>query len=295
MIGGVSFSSLITQLFMGLQIGMVYVLLAIGLSLIFGLMTVVNFAHGAFFMFGAYMGLFMLGLSGNFWVAMVFVPLATGLLGLGVERISIRPLYGRDLIYPLLLTFGLSFVMVESVRLIWGTIGQSFDTPSALVGPINLGFAMFPRYRLFVIVATAIIVFLLWLFLEKTNLGLIIRAGTRDSVMVRVLGIDVSKVWFLVFGIGTGLAGIAGILAAPMRGVHPDMGISMLIECFVVVVVGGMGSLYGAVIAGILIGEVVSITTLFYPMMGEVAIFIFMAIILLVRPSGLFGEAGLLE
>ncbi len=280
---------------MGLQIGMVYVLLAVGLSLIFGLMTVVNFAHGAFFMLGAYMGLFMLGLGGNFWMALVFVPLATGFLGLIVEKYTVRPLYGRDLIYPLLLTFGLQFVMVESARLIWGTTGRPFDTPPALMGPINLGFTLFPRYRIFVIVATILIVFFLWFFLEKTNLGMIIRAGTRDSLMVRVLGIDLSRVWFLVFGIGTGLAGIAGILAAPLRGVHPDMGIDMLIEAFVVVVVGGMGSIFGAVVAGILIGEIVSITTLFYPMMSQVVIFIFMAIILWARPSGLFGEAGLME
>lgn len=295
MIGGISYASLITQLFMGLQIGLVYVLLAIGLSLIFGLMTVVNFAHGSFFMFGAYMGLFMMGLTGNFWVSLVFVPLATGLLGLVVERFTVRPLYGRDLNDPLLLTFGLQFVMVESVRLIWGTTGFPFDTPSALTGPVNLGFALFPLYRIFVIVITALIIFLLWVFLEKTSLGLIIRGGTRDSLMVRVLGIDLSKVWFLVFGIGTGLAGIAGVLAAPMRGVHPDMGIDMLIQAFVVVVVGGMGSLKGAVIAGILIGVVVSFTTLFYPMMGEVVIFISMAVVLLIRPSGLFGEEGLLE
>lgn len=295
MIGGISFSSLITQLFMGLQIGMVYVLLAIGLSLIFGLMTVVNFAHGAFFMFGAYMGLFMIGLTGNFWLSLVFVPVATGLLGLVVERFTIRPLYGRDLIYPLLLTFGLSFVMIEGVRLIWGTGGSPFNTPSMLTGPVNLGFALFPKYRVFVIVVTALIVLGLWLFLEKTNLGLVIRAGTRDSIIVRVLGVDISRIWFIVFGIGTALAGIAGLLAAPMRGVHPDMGIGMLIECFVVVVVGGMGSILGAVVAGLLIGEVVSMVSMFYPMMGEVAIFIFMAIILLVRPSGLFGEAGLLE
>ncbi len=295
MIGGVSFSSLITQLFMGLQIGMVYVLLAIGLSLIFGLMTVVNFAHGAFFMFGAYMGLFMMGLTGNFWLSLVFVPVATGLLGLVVERFTIRPLYGRDLIYPLLLTFGLSFVMIEGVRLIWGTGGTPFNTPSMLTGPVNLGFALFPKYRVFVIVVTALIVLGLWLFLEKTNLGLVIRAGTRDSIIVRVLGVDISRIWFIVFGIGTALAGIAGLLAAPMRGVHPDMGIGMLIECFVVVVVGGMGSILGAVVAGLLIGEVVSMVSMFYPMMGEVAIFIFMAIVLLIRPSGLFGEVGLLE
>ncbi len=292
---GVSFTSFVTQLFIGLQIGMVYVLLAIGLSLIFGLMTVVNFAHGTFFMFGAYMGLFIMGLTGNFWISLLLVPLATGTLGLIVERVAIKRLYGRDLNYPLLLTFGLSFVMIESVRLIWGTSGSPFDTPSALVGPLNLGFAMFPKYRVFVILATAVIVLALWLFLEKTDLGLIIRAGTRDSLMVRALGIDISKIWFLVFGMGTGLAGIAGLLAAPMRGVHPDMGIGMLIDCFVVVVVGGMGSILGAVVAGILIGVVVSMVTLFYPMMGEVAIFIFMAIVLLIRPSGLFGEAGLLE
>jgi branched-chain amino acid transport system permease protein len=274
---------------------MVYVLLAIGLSLIFGLMTVVNFAHGAFFMFGAYMGLFMMGLTGNFWLSLVFVPVATGLLGLVVERFTIRPLYGRDLIYPLLLTFGLSFVMIEGVRLIWGTGGTPFNTPSMLTGPVNLGFALFPKYRVFVIVVTALIVLGLWLFLEKTNLGLVIRAGTRDSIIVRVLGVDISRIWFIVFGIGTALAGIAGLLAAPMRGVHPDMGIGMLIECFVVVVVGGMGSILGAVVAGLLIGEVVSMVSMFYPMMGEVAIFIFMAIVLLIRPSGLFGEAGLLE
>jgi branched-chain amino acid transport system permease protein len=295
MIGGISFSSLITQLFMGLQIGMVYVMLAIGLSLIFGLMTVVNFAHGAFFMFGAYMGLFMMGLTGNFWLSLVFVPVATGLLGLVVERFTIRPLYGRDLNYPLLLTFGLSFVMIEGVRLIWGTGGSPFNTPSMLTGPVNLGFALFPKYRVFVIVVTALIVLGLWLFLEKTNLGLVIRAGTRDSIIVRVLGVDISRVWFVVFGIGTALAGVAGLLAAPMRGVHPDMGIGMLIECFVVVVVGGMGSILGAVVAGLLIGEVVSMVSMFYPMMGEVAIFIFMAIVLLIRPSGLFGEVGLLE
>ena len=295
MIGGISYASLITQLFMGLQIGLMYVLLAIGLSLIFGLMTVVNFAHGSFFMFGAYMGLFMMGVTGNFWVSLVFVPLATGLLGLVVERFTVRPLYGRDLNDPLLLTFGLSFVMVESVRLIWGTTGLPFDTPSALMGPVNLGFALFPLYRIFVILITVLIIFLLWVFLEKTSLGLIIRGGTRDSLMVRVLGIDLSKIWFLVFGIGTGVAGIAGILAAPMRGVHPDMGVDMLIQAFVVVVVGGMGSLKGAVVAGILIGVVVSFTTLFYPMLGEVVIFISMAVVLLIRPSGLFGEEGLLE
>jgi branched-chain amino acid transport system permease protein len=241
------------------------------------------------------MGLFMMGLTGNFWLSLVFVPVATGLLGLVVERFTIRPLYGRDLIYPLLLTFGLSFVMIEGVRLIWGTGGSPFNTPSMLTGPVNLGFALFPKYRVFVIVVTALIVLGLWLFLEKTNLGLVIRAGTRDSIIVRVLGVDISRIWFIVFGIGTALAGIAGLLAAPMRGVHPDMGIGMLIECFVVVVVGGMGSILGAVVAGLLIGEVVSMVSMFYPMMGEVAIFIFMAIVLLIRPSGLFGEVGLLE
>jgi branched-chain amino acid transport system permease protein len=178
---------------------------------------------------------------------------------------------------------------------VWGKIGLTLDPPRALAGAVDLGFMTFPRYRLFVIVITVIVLVALWLFLERTNVGLIIRAGSRDPLMVRALGLDLGRVWLLVFGIGAGLAGLAGILSAPMRPVYPEMGITMVIESFVVVVVGGMGSLLGAVVAGILIGEVVSLTTFFAPKLSEIMVFVVMAVVLLVRPSGLFGEAGLME
>jgi branched-chain amino acid transport system permease protein len=263
--------------------------------LIFGLMTVVNFAHGSLYMLGAYFGFFLLGLTGNFWLSLVIAPVMVFVLGLVIERLLVRPLYGRSVDDPLLLTFGLSLVMVEGVRIVWGKIGLTLDPPRALAGAVDLGFMTFPRYRLFVIVITVIVLVALWLFLERTNVGLIIRAGSRDPLMVRALGLDLGRVWLLVFGIGAGLAGLAGILAAPMRPVYPEMGITMVIESFVVVVVGGMGSLLGAVVAGILIGEVVSLTTFFAPKLSEIMVFVVMAVVLLVRPSGLFGEAGLME
>jgi branched-chain amino acid transport system permease protein len=291
----VSTSALVAQVFTGLVLGGIVVLLAIGLSLIFGLMTVVNFAHGSLYMLGAYFGFFLLGLTRNFWLSLVIAPVMVFVLGLVIERLLVRPLYGRSVDDPLLLTFGLSLVVVEGVRIVWGKIGLTVDPPRTLAGAVDLGFMTFPRYRLFVIVITMIVLVALWLFLERTNVGLIIRAGSRDPLMVRALGLDLGRVWLLVFGIGAGLAGLAGILAAPMRPVYPEMGITMVIESFVVVVVGGMGSLLGAVVAGILIGEVVSLTTLFAPKLSEIMVFVVMAVVLLVRPSGLFGEAGLLE
>src|SRR5437899_5419410 len=288
-------SVLAAQVFTGLVLGMIFVLLAIGLSLIFGLMTVVNFAHGSFYMLGAYFGFVLLGLSGSFWVALAFAPLAVGVFGLLVERFLIRPLYGRNPDDPLLLTFGLSLVLVESARVIWGKIGLTLDPPAALAGAVNLGFTWFPTYRLFVIAVTAVVLVGLWLFLEKTNIGLVIRAGSRDPMMVRALGFDIGRIWFLVFGIGTGLAGLAGILAGPMRGAYAEMGVTIIIESFVVVVVGGMGSLLGAVISGLLIGQIVGLTTFFAPKLAEIIVLIFMALVLLFRPSGLLGEQGLME
>jgi len=288
-------SALGLQIFMGFTLGMIFVLLAVGLSLIFGMLTVVNFAHGAFYMWGAYAALLAVGYIGNFWVALVIVPIVIGGIGMLLERFAVRRLYGLNPDYPLLLTFGFSLVMIEIVRIIWGTADHPFSSPPALQEPINLGIFFFPSYWLFVIVVTIVVLLLLWILLKKTNIGLIIRAGTRDSLMVRVCGIDISKIWLLVFGMGTGIAGLAGILAAPMRGVYPEMGISMLVECFVVVVVGGMGSLVGAIYSGIILGIVVSFTTLIYPPMANIVIFLVMAVILLIRPSGLFGEKGLLE
>lgn len=289
-------SVIIMQVFTGLSLGMLYVLLALGLSIIFGLLTVVNFAHGAMYMWGAYVGVAVVALTGNFWLALVVTPLVMGAYGLIVERWLIRPLYGRDINYPLLLTFGLLFIMVEIVRIFWGTSDQPFSAPEILSMPVEMfGIFYFPSYRLFVIAITVVICILLWIFLEKTNLGLIIRAGTRDSLMVRALGIDMNRIWWLVFAIGSALAGIAGVLASPIRSVYPEMGHFMLIECFVVVVVGGMGSLKGAILSGIIIGQAIAITTLFYPQFADIVIFLVMAVVLLIRPSGLFGRAGLME
>ncbi|MCX7316301.1 MAG: branched-chain amino acid ABC transporter permease [Hyphomicrobiales bacterium] len=283
------------QLFAGVALGAVYVLLAIGLSLIFGMLTVVNFAHGAFYMLGAYVGLWLMAHGGNFWLCLVLVPLVVGGIGLAVERVLIRPLYGRGIDYPLLLTFGLSYIIVELVRITFGKAGFPFDTPEVLQGAVDIGVGYFPLYRLFVIGATAVILFGLWLFLERTSFGLIIRAGARDPLIVRVLGVNVSRVWLIVFGMGTAIAAFAGLLAAPLQGVIPEMGGTILAEAFVVTVVGGMGSLLGAVLAGILVGVVVSMTSLFAPEMAKVAIFALMALVLLIRPQGFFGRAGLMS
>jgi branched-chain amino acid transport system permease protein len=292
---GLSFNLIAVQLFAGLALGAIYVLFAIGLSLIFGMLTVVNFAHGAFFMVGAYVGLFVLMLGGNFWLCLVVVPLVVGGIGLIVERFLVRPLYGRGIDYPLLLTFGLSYIMVELIRIAFGKTGYPFDTPELLQGAVNIGIGYFPLYRLFVFGAAAIVLLALWLFLEKTSFGLIVRAGARDPQIVGVLGVDVSRVWLVVFGIGTAISGLAGVLAAPLQGVIPEMGSTILAEAFVVTVVGGMGSIGGAVIAGLLVGVVVSMTSLFAPEMAKVSIFALMAIVLLIRPQGFFGRAGLMS
>ena len=291
----ITLAALAAQLFTGLILGGILVLLAIGLSLIFGLMTVVNFAHGSLYMLGAYVGFFVLGYTKSFWAALVIAPLVVGAFGLVIERLLIRPLYGRGPDDPLLLTFGLSLVLVEAVKLVAGKLGLTLDPPAALAGAVDLGFMKFPAYRIFVLLVTVVVLVALWLFLEKTNVGLVVRAGSRDALMVRALGIDLGRVWFLVFGLGIAMAGLAGILAGPLRGVYAEMGIEIIIEAFVVVVVGGMGSLPGAIVAGLLIGEVISLTTFFAPKLAEIVVFIVMAVVLLARPSGLFGEAGLAE
>jgi branched-chain amino acid transport system permease protein len=288
-------AALAAQLFTGLVLGGILVLLAIGLSLIFGLMTVVNFAHGSLYMLGAYVGFFVLGYTKSFWAALVIAPLVVGVFGLLIERVLIRPLYGRGPDDPLLLTFGLSLVLVEAVKLVAGKLGLTLDPPKALAGALDLGFMKFPAYRIFVVLVTIVVLGALWLFLEKTSIGLIVRAGSRDALMVRALGIDLGRVWFYVFGLGIAMAGLAGILAGPLRGVYAEMGIEIIIEAFVVVVVGGMGSLPGAIVAGLLIGECISLTTFFAPKLAEIVVFMVMAVVLLARPSGLFGEAGLAE
>ena len=290
--GDITLQLLLLQLTTGIALGAVYALLALGLSLIFGMMNVVNFAHGAFYMVGAFMGVYFLELTGNFWLSLVLTPLTVGAVGLVVERFLVRPLYGRGIDYPLLLTFGLSYVMIEAMRTLFGIEGVPTSVPAGLRGAVNLGFGMFPLYRLFLIGATAVVILALYLFIEKSRYGLIIRAGSRDPEIVRVLGIDVARIWLLVFGLGTAIAGLSGVLAAPTRAVNPEMGISVLAESFVVTVVGGMGSLPGAVVAGLLVGIVFSLTSLFAPALADMSIFLLMAVVLLIRPQGLFGKTG---
>lgn len=280
------------QAFAGLALGAVYVLLALGLSLIFGMLGVVNFAHGALFALGAYVGVFLLGLGWNFWAALVAVPVAVGAVGLLVERFLVRRLYGRPVDDPLLLTFGLAYVVVEAIRILFGKQPEPVETPELLAGAVDIGVGYFPLYRVFLIGVAAAVVLGLWLLLERTRWGLILRAGARDPTILRVLGVDVGRVWLLVFGLGAGLAGLAGWLAAPLQGAAPEMGVPVLAEAFVVTVVGGMGSLLGAVVAGLLVGVTYSMTALVAPEMAKVSIFALMAVVLLLRPQGLFGRPG---
>ncbi len=288
----ITLSLVLLQIVTGIALGAIYALLAVGLSLIFGMLNVVNFAHGAFFMVGAFLGVYFQAATGSFVVSMVITPLVVGTVGLLTERFLVRPLYGRGIDYPLLLTFGLSYVLVEAMRVLFGIEGVPSSTPAALRGAVNIGIGHFPIYRLFLIGATALVVLALWLFIEKTRFGLIIRAGSQDPEIVRVLGIDVARVWLIVFAIGTAIAGLSGVLAAPTRAVNPEMGIAVLGESFVVTVVGGLGSLTGAVVAGLLVGIVFSLTSLFAPDLAELSIFVLMALVLLVRPQGLFGKPG---
>jgi branched-chain amino acid transport system permease protein len=286
----ISINVLLLQIFIGLSLGVIYVLMASGLSLIFGMMRIVNFAHGAFYMLGAYCLTYVSALWGHFWVALILAPIAVGLLGMIVELGTLRPLYGTDEINPLLLTLGVNYVLVEIVRITFGLGGLPTQIPKGFQGMINIGFMMFPKYRAFIILVGAIVVLLIWLFIHKTNIGMVIRAGTKDSEMVQILGINIRWVWSLVFGIGIGLAALAGALYAPISGTMPEMGEFLVIEAFVVVVIGGMGSFVGSIVAGILVGEAIAISTLFYGQAAHASIFTLMVIVLLTTKAGLFGE-----
>lgn len=280
------------QLLSGAVLGAILVMTALGFTIIFGMLGVVNFAHGALFMIGAYVGVAIAERTGSFWWALLVAPIAVGVIGLLIERVLIRPLYNRPADDSILLTFGLGYMLVEGVRIIFGNDGVPFSMPSALVGVVNVGIGYFPIYRLFVIASVILILVLLWAGLEKTKFGLIVRAGSRDPQIMRVLGVDMRKLWFVVFGIGIGLTALGGVLAAPMRNVNPEMGALVLAEAFVVTVIGGLGSILGAVIAGMLVGVVVSLVSLFAPEMATISMFALMALVLLFRPQGLFGKAA---
>lgn len=281
---------IVMQLFSGLALGAILIVAALGLSIIFGMLGIVNFAHGALFMVGAYAGLWVASLTDSFWWGLLIAPILIGLFGMIIEFALMRPLYGRSIDDPLLLTFGLSYMLVEAVRIIFGSDGIPFPTPPQLVGVVNIGIGFFPIYRIFVVGLVAVVLLLLWIGLERTRFGLIVRAGARDPTIMRVLGIDIGKVWLAVFGLGAGLAALGGVLAGPMRSVNPEMGSQVLAEAFVVVVIGGLGSLLGSVVAGLLMGVAISITALFAPEMTTIVMFALMAIVLLIRPQGLFGK-----
>ena len=268
---------------------MLYALMGLGLSLITGVLNIPNFAHGALFAVGAYLLVTTVNAIGNFWLALVVAPVGVALLGLAIEYAGIRRLYAAGHDYQLLFTFGLALILSESIILIWGPVGYSHLPPQILRGGLDLGFTMYPKYRIFVMVAAGLLVLLTWLFLEKTRYGAIMRAGIENKEMVSLLGIDIHRLFTVAFALGAYLAGIAGALTAPIRGLNPGMGVDMLGIAFVVVALGGLGNLLGAIAAGLLIGVAQSIVATYWTEASAVVIYAVMVAVLLVRPQGLFG------
>lgn len=291
----VSLDLLLAQIFNGLVLGMIYVLIALGLTIIFGIMGIINFAHGEFLLVGVYVALTASMLTGSYWVGLIAAPLVVALLGAAVERFTLRPIYDRDVLLQLLLTFGLAEIIREVVQIVWGRTGRSFPTPAWGAGRIDLVLFQYPLYRLFVIFVSALIVVGVYLYLTQTDIGLIIRAAIADRQMVNSLGIDVTNMYVLVFALGAAIAGLAGALIGPLRNARPLLGFELIIPAFVVVVVGGLGSIRGTILAGLLIGQAVGLAGLFYPPGSEVIIYILMAVVLLIRPRGLFGREVELE
>ncbi len=279
---------ILSQVASGLVLGGLYVLIAIGLSIIFGLLGIVNFAHGVFFTLGAYLALTLYQTFG--WPAVILAPVIVGLIGVVVERVLIRRLYDKEPLLSLIITFALALMVEASVRLIWGGIGQPFSPPPFLSGFIIWGPILFTKYRLAVLITTAAVLIGLWAFLTYTKFGRILRAGSRDPEMVGLLGINLPRVFMWVFGLGCGISGIAGVLAAPLWTVTPAMATNAIMPAFVVVAIGGLGSFAGAVIAGLLVGIVIALTIQFKPEASGAVMYLFMALMLLLRPRGLLGE-----
>ena len=287
-----SWEIILMQVIMGLALGAIYVLLASGLSIIFGLLDDLNFAHGTFYMLGAYAMFTAISLCGNFWVGLVAAVVIVSLIGGLFEITLLKRLYGTDQIYPLLLCFGLGIFIPDIIKMAFGLIGKVVDYPAMLQGATFVGNLILPKYRIFLVVLMALVLLALYVFMKKTSIGMIIRAATRDRLMVNCLGINVSRVWTVGFMLGIGLAALAGAVAAPMVQTIPNMGDEMTVEAFVVVVIGGLGSLGGAALGGLILGQVVSFVSLLAPDWSNVSIFLTMALILVLRPRGLFGEEG---
>jgi branched-chain amino acid transport system permease protein len=285
----VSAAIILEQVANGLLVGSYYITLALGLSLIFGIGGVINLAHGAFYALGAYFAIEAqrhLGYGG----ALVVSPLLVALLAMAVETAFLRRLYRGDPLLGLLFTFGLAMVGEQAIRIVWGATGFPFNIPPALGGFVTAGDFVYSRYRLFALAVTALVILALWLILEKTRYGMIVRAGTRDPEMVRASGISLRPVLTGVFGAGVGLAGLAGVLSAPLAGIHPAMGTDIGTAAFVVVVIGGLGSFWGPIVGGLLVGVIRSLTVLFWPPAAEASMYALMALVLLLRPRGLLGE-----
>jgi len=279
------------QLFNGLVNGAFYALLSLGLAIIFGVMRVVNFAHGAFYMLGAFAAYLLLQQAGiPFWPALLIAPLAVGLGGAVCERLLLRRLYALDPLYSFLLTFGLTIFIQDAMRLRFGIQGQPYPLPGELASSVSLGLVSYPAYRLFVIAFSLAVCVAVWYVIERTRLGMVVRAATERTELTRALGIDVDRWITGVFAFGIALAALAGVLAAPMRNVSPLMGSELIILTFAVVVIGGLGSIAGAVAAGFLAGLLASVGAIFDPAIENVIVFALMAVILLVRPAGLFGS-----
>jgi len=287
-------SLLLSQLFNGINLGLLYVLMATGLTIIMGTMGVVNFSHGILFTFGAYFA-YSIAAKFGFWAALLLAPVLVGVIGMVVEMGLVQRVYGKDPLYSLLLTFGLAMSLEEVVRIGWGTTGLPFSPPDFLNSFVDLKIMFYPLYRLAVFGVILLLIAALWFFLERTTMGKIVRAGIQDSVMVGILGVNTKALFTLVFGLGAFLAGLAGVLSAPMSGIMPTMGDNVVMPSFIVIILGGVGSFYGSVVGGLLLGIIVAMCIQFVPAVAELSMYLVMAIVLLVRPRGLFGEEGLFE
>jgi len=288
----ISIQMVMAQVAIGLINGSFYAMLSLGLAIIFGLLNIINFSHGAFYMLGAFIGWILLSyLSVNYWLALILVPIIVGALGVIMERFLIRKLYDVDHIYGLLLTYGIALMLQALFLNLFGVSGEIYPVPAILEGTMNLSFMYLPIYRGWVIFASVIVCLSTWYFIERTKLGSYLRAATENPELARAFGIRVPILVTLTFGAGVALAAFAGVMAAPVYQVSPLMGVDIVIVVFAVVVIGGMGSIGGAIIAGFGLGIVEGLTRVFYPEASSVVIFVVMVIVLLVRPSGLFGKA----
>ncbi len=288
---GIPIQALLGQVLLGLVNGSFYAVLSLGLAVIFGLLNIINFAHGALYMLGAFiawMGLSYFGL--NYWVMLIVAPILVGAFGILLEKTLIRHLYKLDHLYGLLLTFGITLLLEGVFRSFYGVSGQPYSTPALLQGGINLGFMFLPIYRAWVVVASIIVCVATWYMIEKTRLGALLRAGTENPKLVEAFGVNVPRMVTLTYGFGVALAGFAGVLAAPVMQVSPLMGSNLIIVVFAVVVIGGMGSIMGSIVTGLGLGVIEGLTKVFWPEASNTVVFIIMVIVLLLRPAGLFGK-----